>query len=342
MKQVLVILGSCLTFLSSLFTGVKKDFLLPITSWESFEESQRPLLKYTFSSLSQREYLGSEIKLGKVLNDQPAFKSYLFSYLSDGKKVTGLANIPKKAGKLPVVVMIRGYVDLQVYQTGVGTKKPAEFFAQNGFITLALDFLGYGGSDPEEKDILINRFERPVTVLNLLASIKSLPQADTGNIFLWGHSNGGQIAISVLEISEKSIPTTLWAPVTRGFPESVLNYSGELDDNGKMVADRIAEFEKDYDPKQFSISEYFDKINAPIQIHLGTYDEYIKPEWIKEFVNKLKSLGKEVTFYSYPKNNHQLSRDWDTVVQKDLEFFRKNLKYVMRNLNFDTFRKSNL
>lgn len=306
-----------------------KDFISPISSFESYFsyfESKKPFLKYSFLNLSRKNFLGGEIKLERILQEESFFTSWLFSFTYDGKKVTGMANIPKKEGKLPVVIMLRGYVDVGIYKTGIGTKKPANFFAKNGFITLAPDFLGYGDSDPEEKDILVNRFEKPVTVLNLLSSIKSLTQADVNNVFLWGHSNGGQIALSVLEISGKNIPTTLWAPVTRGFPESVLNYSAQLDDQGKMVAERIAEFEKEYDPKEFSITQYFEKIQAPIQVHLGEWDEYIKKEWVEEFVIKLKSLGKEVTFYSYPKNNHQLSKDWNIVVQRDLEFFRKNFK----------------
>lgn len=298
----------------------------PISSTDHFLPRGKPLLKYSFPFLSQREFLGSEIRLEKILKDDPKFTSWLFSFQTEGKKVTGLANLPKKEGKLPVIVMIRGYVDVWAYKTGTGTKKPAEFFAQNGFITLAPDFLGYGSSDPEEKDILLNRFQRPVTVLDLLASIKTFPQANPENIFLWGHSNGGQIALSVLEISGRPIPTTLWAPVTRSFPESVLSYSAQLDDNGKMVAERIEEFKKDYDPKEFSITEYFDKITAPVQVHLGTWDEYIKQEWVEEFIDKLKSLGKEVTYYTYPKNNHQLSGDWETVVNRDLDFFQKYLK----------------
>lgn len=321
----LVIVGTFL-WLVSFFGGNSGSFISPIGSIESYLEKPKPLLKYSFPSLMKRQYQESEIKLEKILKDEEGFKSYLFSFSSDGKKVTGMANLPKKEGKVPVIIMLRGYVDVWAYQTGVGTKKAAEFFSQNGFITIAPDFLGYGGSDPEDKDILINRFEKPVTVLTLLASIKALPQVDENNIFLWGHSNGGQIALSVLEISGRNIPTTLWAPVTRGFPESVLNYSAQMDDNGKMVAERIAKFEKEYNSKEFSITEYFDKINAPIQVHLGSYDEYIKKEWIEEFVDKLKSLRKKINSFTYHNNNHQLSKDWETVVTRDLEFFRKNLK----------------
>ena len=304
----------------------KKELLSPFVSSGNSDQREKPLQKYSFPELAKKEFQGSEIKIEKILNSGSSFTSFLFSFLSEGKKVTGLFNLPKKEGKLPVILMLRGYVDDWVYQTGMGTKKPAEFFAEQGFITLAPDFLGFAGSDQGDKDILVNRFERPVTVLNLLASVKNLAKAETKNIFLWGHSNGGQIALSVLEIGGRNLPTSLWAPVTRGFPESVLNYSAQLDDQGKIVADRIKEFEKDYNPKEFSITEYFEKINAPVQVHLGTRDEYIKEEWIEEFVDKLKSLGKKISYFQYSKNNHQLSQDWDLVVQRDLEFFRKNLK----------------
>src|SRR4030043_219471 len=94
----------------------------------------------------------------------------------NGQKVTGMANLPKRQGKLPVIVMLRGYADDEIYFTGLGTRKSAGVFAENGFLTLAPDFLGFGGSETCSADILEARFERPVTVLNLLASIKNLPQ----------------------------------------------------------------------------------------------------------------------------------------------------------------------
>ena len=303
------------------------------------------LEKYSFENLRKREYQGSEIKLEKVIKEEEGYTSWLFSFQSDGKKVTGMANLPKKSGKLPVIIMIRGYADDQIYFTGLGTRKAAGVFAENGFITLAPDFLGFGGSDtlsadissPRETNLFISspretnlfileaRFERPVTVLNLLASIKSLPNADTNKVLMWAHSNGGQIALSVLEISQKNIPTVLWAPVTKGFPESVLQYMGEMDDQGLKVKKAIDDFLTLYEPKNYSIDNYFADIKAPLQVHQGTADEYIKTEWTDSFIQTLKNLGKSVIYYKYPRNDHNLSRDWDLVVSRDLEFFKKNL-----------------
>jgi len=316
----------CLIFLALLFfLPSRRNGILISPLGQNFFKQPKPLEKYSFENLRKKEYQGSEIKLEKVLQEQGSYTSWLFSFQSDGKKVTGMLNLPKKEGKRPVVVMIRGYADDQVYFTGLGTRKGAGIFAENGFITLAPDFLGFGSSDTSSADILEARFERPITVLNLIASIKNLPQANLDKIFLWAHSNGGQIALSALEISQKPIPTVLWAPVTKGFPESVLQYMGEMDDQGLKVKKAIDDFLSLYDSKYYSIDHYWSDIKAPLQVHQGTADEYIHTEWTDNFVQTLKDLGKNVTYFKYPRNDHNLSRDWDLVIQRDLEFFKKNL-----------------
>jgi len=325
-RHFLLVLAAvlCLIFLALLFfLPSRRNGILISPLGQNFFKQPGPLEKYSFENLKKREYQGSEIKLEKVLQEENFYTSYLFSFQSDGKKVTGMFNMPKKQGKLPVIVMLRGYADDEIYFTGLGTRKGAGVFAENGFITLAPDFLGFGGSDTSSTDILEARFERPITVLNLLASIKNLPQADPNKIFLWGHSNGGQIALSVLEINKKAIPTVLWAPVTKGFPESVLQYMGEMDDQGLKVKKAIDDFQNLYDSNYYSIDHYWHDVQTTIQVHQGTADEYIKTEWTDSFVQTLKALGKNVTYYKYPRNNHNLSRDWDTVVARDLQFFKK-------------------
>ena len=188
-----------------------------------------PLIKYYFENLRKRDFWGSEIKLEKVIKEEESYTSWLFSYQSDGKRVTGMANLPEGEGPFPVIIMFRGYADKEIYFTGLGTRKSAGVFAENGFLTLAPDFLGFGGSDWPSGDVLQARFEKPITVLDLLASLASLARADPKKVFFWAHSNGGQIALSVLEISGREIPTVLWAPVTKGFPQAVLDYMLEAE-----------------------------------------------------------------------------------------------------------------
>ncbi|MFH1289581.1 MAG: alpha/beta fold hydrolase, partial [Patescibacteria group bacterium] len=270
MKKVFILIIVFAFFLGVffIFRNKENNFVSPLSG--SIKKNL-PLEKYSFLALREKEYQASEIILEKIISEEEEYTSWLFSYESDGKKVTGMLNIPKGEGSFPVVVMLRGYADDEIYFTGLGTRKVAGIFAENGFLTLAPDFLGFGGSDSSSADILEARFERPITVLSLLESIKTLEKADKDNIFLWGHSNGGQIAISVLEILEREIPTTLWAPVVKGFPESVLYYMDDSpppgadgeDDQGKKVKKAIDRFIKDYNEEDYSIETYFSDIKAP-------------------------------------------------------------------------------
>lgn len=292
-----------------------------------FEEAKsKPLLAYSFPNLEKRRFEGSQIVLEKVIKKEEKFTSYVFSFKTDKKKVTGQANFPKGKGSFPVIIMVRGYADDKIYFTGLGTRKAAGKLAENGFLTLAPDFLGFAGSDTSSADILEARFEKPITVLNLLASVKSLKQADPDKVGLWGHSNGGQIAVSVLEISKKPYPTVLWAPVTTGFPQNILQYMSELDDQGLKVKSALDNFVNLYDEKEFSIDNYFGHLTASFQLHQGLSDALVDEESTNKFYEKMKAQGIEITYYKYSRNDHNLSRDWDLVMSRDLEFFGRKLK----------------
>lgn len=303
-----------------------------------------PLEKYYFENLTKRTPTGSDFKLEKVVNqefpengrqpDYSKFTSRLFSYKSEGKKITGLANIPVQitlggVEKHPVIIMFRGYADDEIYFTGLGTRKAAAVFAENGFVTLAPDFLSFGGSDAASADILEARFEKPQAVLDLLSIIDTIPQADPKKVFFWAHSNGGQIALSVLEITKRPIPTTLWAPVSIGFPQSILTYMDKyesLDETGKKVYDRIQSYLQDYDPKKVSVDNYWQNIKSPIQLHQGGNDDLVPVEWSTNFIKAIEQSNHgTILYFNYPLSDHNLKQDWDKVIKRDLEFFKRFL-----------------
>ena len=204
----------------------------------------KPLEAFSFEELSLYEPTVSEIVLEGIITQEPEFTAYLFSYTTQEKKATGQINLPRgyESKQMPVIVMLRGFVDSSIYQTGVGTRNAAAVYASNGFITVAPDFLGYGGSDADDNDSFAARLKRPITVLDLIASVKQLPYIDENSVFMWGHSNGGQIALSILEITQANYPTALWAPVSKPFPYSILYYSDEADDFGKSMRNSLAAF----------------------------------------------------------------------------------------------------
>src|SRR5258708_29182068 len=96
----------------------------------------RSLDKYTIDRLSNFQFTNSNFQIKKQLKEYPNFTSNEFMMEAnlnlDGKtvnNVSGLLNIPKKEGKYPLIVMIRGYVPPEQYFIGNGTINASIFFA---------------------------------------------------------------------------------------------------------------------------------------------------------------------------------------------------------------------
>lgn len=294
--------------------------------------------QYSYTALQKTNFPGSEITIGKKLKDGDGFSSYIFYFFAKGKKVSGLINVPSQSGSYPVIVMIRGYVDPKIYSTGVGTMHGGELLAQNNFITLAPDFLGYGNSDKPSPDALEDRFLTYTTVMELLSSVKNLNRSftdhsiparfDEKHVGIWGHSNGGQIALSILEISGKNYPTVLWAPVSKPFPYSVLYYTDDIDDHGKALRKVVAEFEQNYNSENYSLTNYFDWIRTPVQIHQGGADEAVPIKWSDDLVAVLKKKNKDVEYFTYPEEDHNFDQaaGWNLAMQRTMDFYNKIFK----------------
>lgn len=312
---------------------LNKDFSLG--TWNK----PKPLNKYTIENLSK-----TEIKPVKIeVEDNKTFSfefdptlEYKHSLTSGTskkeeslKKVTGAINTPEAEGKYPVVVLIRGYVDQSIFKTGIGTSKVGQYLSSNSYITLAPDFLGYGGSSSESSNIFETRFQTYTTVLTLLSSInaENFPNWDGKNIFIWAHSNGGQIALTTLAITSKDYPTVLWAPVTESFPYSILFYTNESEDGGKFIRSELYKFENEYNVNDFNFNSYLDRINTSIEYHLGTNDDAISLEWRDRFVKRMKKLdiytNGDKTFknYNHPGADHNMIPLWGDVIEKTLQFF---------------------
>lgn len=365
-------------FLNTYYTQLYNTAELLNPFVESGKMISKPLLAYSIPNLQKREYTPSNIILEQVLSEESTYTSFLFSYTTLGKKMTGQINIPKNITANPeqeknVILLLRGYVPAEAYSTGVGTKNAAAVFAAAGYITIAPDFFGFGGSDPEPEDTWQTRFEKPITVIELIKSLEengiplNLESERTSNsldsdvikisnLGIWAHSNGGQIALTTLEILQRSIPTTLWAPVTAPFPYSILYFSDELADEGKEQRKWIALFEERYDVFDFSLTQHLDSLTGPIQIQHGTADDAALIFWSQEFITKVEAENTrrknllnleaasatvsasqagvnqsarhllepiEISLTPYQNTNHNMVPNWERAVQRDVQFFAR-------------------
>lgn len=343
---------------SLILNSERIQLLSPLSSLNVEQKRENPYAKYSFANLRGLQLTPAPITLHEIIDSTTTHTSYLGSWMvpnletGERQKVTAQINIPQGEGPFPVIIMLRGYVEKEEYQTGIGTRNGAAALAGNGYITIAPDFLGYGGSDAESPDMLIARFSRPLTVLQLITNLNTLtleldaagnPRATTNatadsaitsqlfqtdRVGMWAHSNGGQIALSILEITSRNIPTTLWAPVSKPFPFSILYFSDELEDNGAYLRNQIAHFEYDLEntASSFSILEEPARILAPIQIHQGGADDAVPLAWSEELLETLEEATVEAELFTYPEADHNMVPNWETALQRDLQFFRRHLQ----------------
>jgi dipeptidyl aminopeptidase/acylaminoacyl peptidase len=343
----------------------------PLISNNTPPPSPLPFLQYTIPSLRQQQYASSQITLTEELDRSEDWIAYRFQYQTTGKTMTGQLTVPSDyspSNQTPVIIMLRGWAPSDDYYTGLGTKPAATYYSAQGLITLAPDFLGYGHSDPAPEDSWEGRFIKPLQVAELITSVEKngIPlsletsQSLAPNqiaLGIWGHSNGGQIALTTLEILKRPIPTTLWAPVTVPVPYSVLYFGDELEDEGQAQRAWLASLEKNYNLLEFSHTQYLHLLadGLPLQIHHGTNDDAALHWWSDEFVDKLESetdrrrqggtnrrqqvatssgrtaeqttlpAGIDVEYYRYPGSDHNLRPAWQTEVERDVAFFRQHL-----------------
>ena len=298
---------------------------------QAVSPTPKPLDKYAFEALRTRASSGYTIRFGQLQEETSDYSVYPFTFTSDGKKVSGLAHIPNGIGPYPVIVQYRGFVSGDIYEPGVGTKHSAEVLAKNRFISLAPDFLGFGTSDKAVNDAMESRFQNYTTAIDLLNALPTLnnalkrigkTQADAVHVGIWGHSNGGHIALVVLELTGKRYPTVLWAPVSKPFPYSLFYYMNRSSDGGKILRKIIADFEQYYDSDHYSLTNYIEWIHGPIELHQGTDDGSVPEWWSSDFVDLLKKHNKTVTYFTYPGENHNFSKgSWNLVMRRTVDFY---------------------
>jgi uncharacterized protein len=300
------------------------------------------------TSLRARPYGGGPIKITRTVSDEKTFKRTLFEYQSDGLRITGMMNIPQGIGPFPVVVLDHGYFPPAEYNSGDGTSRAADVFAQNGYLTLAPDYRCYAGSQCAANTIDVGY---AIDVLNLIADLPSLSNADTTHVGIWGHSMGGGVTMRVLAIDPGIKVAALYGAVSSDdevhycwlagcqsalvTPVPRTSFKLDLFDqdfNQGLPTPAVAEVPTDYRGLLHQVflrsspSRYLSDINTPIIINHGEADDTVPIQWSVDLADQLTALGKTVTLYTYPGENHVFAGwGWQLFMSRTLSYFNSYL-----------------
>ncbi|NOH03042.1 MAG: alpha/beta fold hydrolase [Chloroflexi bacterium] len=304
---------------------------------------------YTIAGLREREFSGGEISLDVRIALSDQFSTYLISYPSDGLRITGMLNLPIGEGPFPVIVMNHGFYPRSQYSSGDGSQRAAEFLTRRGYITISSDYRTWGGSDLGPSFFHTGLV---TDVMNLLASLNSIPQADTSRVGMWGHSMGGGIATKILTLESPVSAAVLYAPNSADDADLIARWgygcigdiaAGELLDTcnsadvipESLPAEVIAAYvESAQSPEKMrEIAPYYhlNSISVPVQIHIGSADgDYIgstPPEWSFKLHQGLLDAGANAELFVYEGQRHSFTGDaWTLFMERAAAFFDGNLK----------------
>jgi dienelactone hydrolase len=304
---------------------------------------------YTIPGLRERIFTGGDISLDVILGLTDTYTRYLISYPSDGLRITGILQIPAGEGPFPVIVMNHGFEPRTEYTSGDGTDRAAAYLVEQGYITIASDYRTWSGSDDDSSFFHSGLV---IDVMNLIASLPSIPRADMDRIGMWGHSMGGGIATKILTLESPVRAAVLYAPNSADDADLIARWgygcigdisAGELLDtcnSADVIPESLpAEIIAAYKEAALSaermreIAPYYhlDLVSVPVQIHIGSADgDYIgstPPEWSYKLNQGLLDAGKDVELFVYDGQRHSFTGDaWITFMERAVRLFDEELK----------------
>lgn len=294
----------------------------PIAETTTSRQVPHPM---SIEGLRTREFKAENFTIMNRVDARDGLKAWDFSYKSE--EFTNYGLIEKPAGDVPpggwpVIVLAHGYIPPDIYSTLDNYRLVTRYYAAGGFIVVKPDYRGHGRSESREGGPA-RTIDYSIDVLNLIAGLGNIPGADTNNVFLYGHSMGGEIGLRILTVNDSLRGASLWAAVTENFPENTLYFIRRRSekDAARLQALIDTEFSRD-DYASLTPNNYLESIDVPILVHHGTDDESVPFEWSIPFRKKLDNAGVDYTFYEYPGENHNISKSFYKVMDRDMEFFR--------------------
>lgn len=277
----------------------------------------------TIDYLRKREYPATELVIEQTLEVGPNYYRYIASYYSDGLKQYGMLTIPfgeKPATGWPVIIFNHGYIPPEVYQTTERYVAYVDGFARSGYIVFRPDYRGHANSEGEARGAY-GRPDYVIDVLNALAALKAHPDADPNRIGMWGHSMGGYITLRAMVVDPSIKAGVIWAGVVAPYDEMTnINGRPRFGTRGLIEAYGEPRLTPDF-WAAISANSYLTDLSGPLQLHHGTADESVPPEFSTNLAVEVRELGMTADLYIYEGDNHNISQNFTGALLRSIDFF---------------------
>ncbi|WP_412028237.1 alpha/beta hydrolase family protein [Deinococcus yunweiensis] len=284
----------------------------------------------------QKTYPGSALTVRQTLRSGSNYTRQVVSYQSDGLRINALLTVPTGTppkGGWPAIVFNHGYVPPSVYRTTERYVAYQDAFARAGFVTLKSDYRGHGSSQGEA----LGGYYAPGytnDVMNALGSLKRDSRVNAARIGMWGHSMGGFLSLRAMVIDRSVKAGVIWGGVVGNYDQMMTGWNNRTP---ASIPQRVLNLRKtavakygtpDANPKfwnALSANSYLRDLGGPIQLHIGSADEEVPVAFHTALAGQLRAAGKPVQSYVYPGDNHNLSGNLRTALNRSVAFFKANL-----------------
>jgi len=278
----------------------------------------------------------------------PGFEAILYSYESAGLKVHALVAVPHETGPengYPVLIANHGHhpeppkygitAEGKDWRPGDYYRRIPGLFAAQGFMVVMPDFRGHNNSEGIEfTEGMLESSYYSEDVLNLLAGFDSLDKADQDNIFMWGHSMGGDVTLRSLLATDRIKGASMWSSVGGDIWDQAYYYSRYSDptafdssETPKSVIERLrgrmAALDGEFDHKRSEPLLHLDYLQTPIIIQHSVEDSGAAYKWSARLAKELYMRGHKYEFHSYPGSDHLFEDEMmEQAAERDIAFFR--------------------
>jgi dipeptidyl aminopeptidase/acylaminoacyl peptidase len=276
------------------------------------------------------------------------YRRYIASYQSEGNTIYGLLTIPngeKPATGWPLILFNHGYIPPREYRTTERYIAYTDGFSRNGYILFRSDYRGHGNSQGVASGGYASN-GYTIDVLNALVALKQHPDVDVDRIGMWGHSMGGFITLRSMVVRTDIKAGVIWGGVVASYTDLLTNWRRgtpgsvatpvPLPSGARRWRQTLQETfgTPDSNPQfwgELSANSFLGSISGPVQLHHGIADDTVPFEFSTTLHDELQEAGKTSELYTYPGDDHDITQNFSTAMNRSLQFFDRYVKRTEAN-----------
>ena len=180
-----------------------------------------------------------------------------------------------------------------------------------------------------------------IDILHLIAALESLDdlpdgvRIDTGNLFLWGRSLGGDVTARAMTVSDQVTAATLWVPATLSLWDQAhhYHYDSPCCADGFSLEALFVELQK-YNAvhdtrlvaRDLNPANFIQQVGNPVLIQVSIADTGVRSAWGIQYHYALQEHGVPTELRIYDGSDHMFKGDvLEQAIRADLAFFRSHM-----------------